>query len=193
MFLPMCLLTQPTNATSLGLTFFASAFFGTSSGSNRFRPGKLPHSRRNHEEDNYLRRRARGVYYPGAGGPVLGRPRLDLETLLDRHREADNDHNDRCRACRVPNSDRSREFNENHKGVQFRLRPHIDQIKGATNVAPLFILTRSAAPERAGEPFVRTSIDLRLNHQARTWRPRNTRRPVLPASLALRFVLLGPE
>ena len=61
---------------------------------------------------------------------------FDLETLLDRHREADNDYNDRCGARRVPNSDRSREFNENHKGVQFRLRPHIDQIKGATNVAP---------------------------------------------------------
>lgn len=36
MFLLMCLLTQPTNATSLGLTFFASAFFGTSTGSKSF-------------------------------------------------------------------------------------------------------------------------------------------------------------
>jgi hypothetical protein len=185
----MCLLTQPTNANSLGLTFFASAFSELRAGQNRSRPGKPPHSRRNHEEDNYLRRRARGVYYPGAGGSVLGRPRLDLETLLDRHREADNDYNDRCGASRVPNSDRSREFNENHKGVQFRLRPHIDQINGATYVAPFFILTRAAAPERAGEPpFARRSI-ARLG----TWRPRNTRRPVLPASLALRFVLLGPE
>ena len=130
MFLLLCLLTQPTNATSLGLTFFASAFFGTSSGSNRFRPGKLPHSRRNHEEGNYLRRRARGVYYPGAGGPVLGRPRLDLETLLDRHREADNDHNDRCGACRVPNSDRSREFNENHEGLHVGLRVRLEPTEG---------------------------------------------------------------
>jgi hypothetical protein len=39
MFLLMCLLTQPTNATSLSLTYFARAFFGTSSGSNRSRPG----------------------------------------------------------------------------------------------------------------------------------------------------------
>ena len=51
MFLLMCLLTQPTNATSLDLAFFfASAFFGTSSGSERSRPGIPPHSRRNHEE-----------------------------------------------------------------------------------------------------------------------------------------------
>ena len=47
---------------------------------------------------------------------------FDLETLLDRHREADNDHNDRRGACRVPNSDRSREFNENHEGLHVRLR-----------------------------------------------------------------------
>jgi hypothetical protein len=126
MFLLICLLTQPTNATSLGLTFFAREFFGTSNGSKRFRPCNPPPSRRNHEEDNYLRRRARGVYYPGTGGPVLGRPRLDHETLLDRHREADNDYNDRCGACRVPNSDRSREFNENHKGVHFRLRVRLE-------------------------------------------------------------------
>jgi hypothetical protein len=130
MFLLMCLLTQPTNATSMGLTFFASAFFGTSSGSNRSRPGKPPHSRRNHEEDNYLRRHARGVYYPGTGGPVLGRPRLDLETLLDRHREADNDHNDRCGACRVPKSDRSREFNENHEGLHVQLRVPLEPTEG---------------------------------------------------------------
>jgi hypothetical protein len=110
----------------LGLTFFASAFFGTSSGFKAFSTGQTAPSRRNHEEDNYLRRRARGVYYPGTGGPVLGRPRLDLETLLDRNREAHNNHNDRRGACRVPNSDRSREFNENHEGLHVRLRVRLE-------------------------------------------------------------------
>src|SRR4029077_18281251 len=110
--------------------FLRAHFSELRAGQNRSRPGKPPHSRRNHEEDNYLQRRARGVYYPGAGGPVLGRPRLDLETLLDRHREADNDYNDRCGASRVPNSDRSREFNENHKGVHVRLRVRLEPTEG---------------------------------------------------------------
>jgi len=119
----MCLLTQPTNATSLAWRFLLAHFSELRAGQSVLdRAKQTAPSRRNHEEDNYLRRRARGVYYPGTGGPVLGRPRLDLETLLDRHREADNDHNDRRGACRVPNSDRSREFNENHEGLHVRLR-----------------------------------------------------------------------
>ena len=87
---------------------------------------------------------------------------FDLETLLDRHREADNDYNDRCGASRVPNSDRSREFNENHKGVHVRLRVRLEPTEGfgPPLLAALLLVD-----------YPRTRIDFCLETGTRTMSP----------------------